>query len=77
MGNCVKQQSIPSVRQFSPVVPIGNPLLPHLQASVSPPAFDSGEGTHSLAGQGVGWGGGGAQFGRGDSHCGTLGTLYI
>ncbi len=48
--------------------PIWDPS-PHPQASVSPHWF----GGDMLGGDGVG----GSQFGRGDSHCGTLGTYCM
>jgi len=47
------------------LVGIGNPPPPHSQASV-PTLFGSGEGTHSLSGEGE------SQFRRGDRHCCTL-----
>jgi hypothetical protein len=52
------------------LVGIGNPPPPHSQASV-PTLFGSGEGTHSLSGEGVGE----SQFRRGDRHC-TL-DMYV
>ncbi len=59
---------------FSPVVRIGTPPPPRLQASVCtpPPPFGSGGETRSLAGEGVG----GSQFGQGDRHCDTL-SMYV
>jgi hypothetical protein len=56
--------SIQCARLFlqSPELGPPPPPPPHPQASVPP--FGSG-GTHSLAGEGLGW----SQFGRGDRHC--------
>jgi hypothetical protein len=54
-------------KAFTPVVKIGTPPPPNLQASVL--SLVPGGGAHSLAGEGVGR----SQFQREDIHCGTLG----
>jgi hypothetical protein len=45
---------------------------PHPRASVSPLVFRGGGGTLTYGRRG-GW----AQFGRGNRHCGTQGTVYV
>jgi hypothetical protein len=58
------------------LVGIGTPPPPHPQATVSALPLVPGGGTHLLAGEVVG-GGGGSQFRRGDTHCGTLGIYAL
>jgi hypothetical protein len=70
----VYPQSRQSARLFLQSSELGPPPQPsHPQASVSPPVWFRGGGTHSLGGEGVG----GSHFGRGDRHCGTLGIYVV
>ncbi len=57
---------------FSPVVRIGTPPPPYMQASVSSPRLPPGSGgAHSLGGEGMGE----PNAYKGDRHCGTLGYI--
>jgi hypothetical protein len=62
------------VLSFSPVIGIGLPHPLTRRRMCSPLLWwgGGGEGTHSLAGERVGW----AQFRRGDRHCCALG-IYV
>ncbi len=66
-----KPQSRQSAIGFFSSRPNWDPFLPLTHRQVCPLPLVPGD-THSLAGEGLGRG---TQFGRGDIHCGTVGTV--